>query len=71
MTDITHPAATTSHMALPKFLTEAEAAALLGVARKTLAQWRWRGLPPKYRRFNGSIRYALADLLDFAGEDCA
>lgn len=54
--------------ALPRFLKEAEAAALLGVSPKTLAQWRWRGLPPRFRKFHGAIRYSVEDLLEFAGE---
>ena len=54
---------------LPRFLTESEAAALLGVAKKTLAQWRWRSLPPRFRKFHGAVRYELGDLLEFAGQD--
>lgn len=53
----------------PIFLTEIEAADLLNVARKTLSQWRWRGLPPRYRKFNGAVRYELGDLLAFARGD--
>lgn len=58
----------TTAKALPRFLNEAEAADLLGVAKKTLAQWRWRGLPPRFRKFHGAVRYELGDLLEFAGE---
>ena len=52
----------------PQFLTEAEAASFLNVARKTLSMWRWRGLQPRFRKFNGAIRYAMQDLIEFTGD---
>jgi predicted DNA-binding transcriptional regulator AlpA len=48
-----------------RLLNEAEAAAMLGWSRKTLAQRRWRGLPPAHIKIGGSIRYLERDLLAF------
>jgi hypothetical protein len=47
-------------------VSEAEAARILGMSRKTLRNWRClgRGAPfVKYGSRNGAVRYVLADLL--------
>lgn len=47
-------------------LGEREAAAILGVSRGTLSNWRSLGRGPHYfRAGNRSIRYALDAVLDF------
>lgn len=46
-------------------LREHEAAEYLNVSTKTLQNWRSRGVPPRYRKLNGAVRYVLADLLAF------
>ena len=52
---------------LPRLLSESEAADFLGVSRKTLQGWRYRGLKPRFRKLHGAVRYALQDLIEFAG----
>lgn len=52
------------------FLNETEAAAYLGLAKATLARWRWRGdRGPSYRKFGGAVRYAKVDLENYVA-DC-
>jgi len=53
---------------LPRYLTENEAAAVLGVRRGTLANWRLQRRGPAYLRLGGgrAIRYRLSDLTAFA-----
>ena len=51
----------------PRLLNESEAAEFLGVSRKTLQGWRYRGLEPRFRKLHGAVRYALEDLIEFAG----
>lgn len=48
------------------FLTETQAAERLGLARSTLARWRWSGQGPAFHKFGGAVRYALADLVAYA-----
>lgn len=49
------------------FLTESEAASFLGLAKATLARWRWQGdQGPVCRKFGGAVRYARSDLEAFA-----
>ena len=48
----------------------AEAAKLLGVTRKTLANWRSLGIGPQYLKYGGRlgpVRYRVADLADWQG----
>lgn len=54
--------------AAARYLTEHEAAQLLGVKRGTLSNWRSQRRGPAYCRYNGGrvIRYRLADLEKFA-----
>lgn len=52
-----------SDMPSHRLLTTPEAAAYLGVKPGTLADWRWRGGGPPYRKIGKkAIRYALEDL---------
>lgn len=49
-----------------KLLTPAEAGEYLGGIRtNTLANWRWRGGGPFYRKIGGRVRYAVSDLDKF------
>lgn len=51
---------------------EAEAAAILGVSRQTIANWRWRGCGPRYRKIGQRlVRYHRSDLGKFAAGDAA
>ena len=57
----------------PNLLKERDAAALLGLAPKTLARWRWRGdRGPAWIKLGsaGAVRYSVAELETFiaAGE---
>jgi len=45
-----------------KYLRASEAAAYLGVARQTLARWRWEGLPLPFSKAGRAVVYAVADL---------
>lgn len=52
------------HPTAPKLLTEADAAAYLGLSPATLSRWRWQGdRGPAWVRFSGrAVRYRLAEL---------
>ncbi len=51
---------------MPQLLTENDAADVLGVSPRTLANWRSRGGGPHFVRLNGkAIRYRASDLDDF------
>jgi len=50
---------------MSKNLREKLAAELLNKPVRTLQQWRWRGVGPKYLRIGRSILYREQDLLDF------
>lgn len=50
----------------PAFLKTPEAAAYLGLSRRTLEKWRATGKGPRYSRLGRSVVYAVADLDDFA-----
>jgi predicted DNA-binding transcriptional regulator AlpA len=46
-----------------QLLTPPEAAALLRVAERTLADWRYRGVGPRHIRYSGrALRYRLSDV---------
>lgn len=52
-----------------KLLTEAEAAKLLNVGRRTLSNWRWQGRGPTFSKLGGRmIRYRHCDLQTFADQ---
>ena len=47
-----------------RLLSEAETAALLGIAQRTLQEWRRKGAGPAFIRLAGrSVRYRQADVL--------
>lgn len=49
------------------YVSTDEAARILGVSEKTLANWRWRGLGPKASRIGQRlVRYHRGDLAAFA-----
>lgn len=48
-----------------ELLTDVEAAELLGLSRKTLARWRWKGKGPVFRKIGRKVRYARNDLEDY------
>jgi hypothetical protein len=49
------------------YIDEVQAAQYLCVARKSLQNWRLKGLGPKFFGFEGSVRYSLSEL----GSYCA
>jgi len=53
------------HYRPPSRLSTQAAAAYLGVATKTLANWRAQGNGPRYSKLVGTIRYDLVDLEQF------
>ena len=59
---------TTTDIQTPRYLTEREASALLGISMKTLQNWRWRGMKPRFIKMHGCVRYSVEDLLEFVGE---
>ncbi|WP_344069329.1 helix-turn-helix domain-containing protein [Microbacterium sediminicola] len=44
-------------MAIPRLLTQAEVADILGVSVRTVENWRERCVGPDYVRLVGSVRY--------------
>lgn len=51
---------------------ETEAAAILGCAVQTLRNYRWRGLPPRFRKIGKRmVRYHRTDLAAFIEGDKA
>jgi hypothetical protein len=50
----------------PRYVDEVVAANYLGVARKSLQNWRLRGIGPRFVRLEGSIRYAIDELTAYA-----
>lgn len=51
-------------------IDEREAAAILGCAVQTLRNFRWRGLPPRFRKIGKRmVRYHRADLAAFIDGD--
>lgn len=47
------------------YVTERQAAERLGLSVDVLRRWRSAGSPPRFYKFGGSVRYALADLEAF------
>ena len=45
----------------PRFYSERDLAAVLGVSAKTLQGWRFRGQGPPWRRLCGAIRYGVSE----------
>ena len=48
-----------------KLLNEREVARILGIARQTVANWRFKGKEPRYHKIGRSVRYSLADIEEF------
>ncbi len=48
-----------------ELLLAVEAAQVLGISVKTLANWRWKGAGPSFNKIGGAIRYQVADLKSF------
>ncbi len=53
----------------PRYLLPKEAAEILRVRPKTLANWRWRGTGPKYRKHGGTVVYCIDDLKRYSDDD--
>jgi hypothetical protein len=51
---------------MAKYIDEIQAASILGVSRKAMQNWRWRGVGPHFHRFEGCVRYQLSELLAYA-----
>jgi predicted DNA-binding transcriptional regulator AlpA len=47
----------------PKHLSEEETAKILGMSRQTLANWRWQGKGPPYRKIGSRVRYPMDALI--------
>lgn len=45
------------HAEIQHFLTEAQAAGILGLEPATLRQWRFLGRGPAYHKFGSAVRY--------------
>lgn len=52
-----------------KYLLPSEASMILRVSPKTLANWRWRGTGPKYRKHGGTVVYSIEDIERYSGDD--
>ena len=52
-----------------KNLLPSEASMILRVSPKTLANWRWRGTGPKYRKHGGTVVYSIEDIERYSGDD--
>lgn len=52
-----------------KYLTATQAADFTGLAAQTLANKRFKGLPPAYCKIGRAIRYSTSDLIKFM-ESC-
>jgi hypothetical protein len=51
---------------LDRYVSSADAAALLGVDVRLLENWRSQGRGPRYRKFSKLVRYSISDLKAFA-----
>lgn len=52
----------------PRFVTDREAAAILGFSLQTVRNWRWKRVGPPYRVKNRSIRYEVSEILAWMNE---
>ena len=52
-----------------KYLLPAEASRILRVSPKTMANWRWRGTGPKYRKHGGVVVYSAEEIERSSGDD--
>jgi predicted DNA-binding transcriptional regulator AlpA len=53
---------------LPRFITDREAAKILGYSVQSLRNWRWKRTGPPYRVKNRSIRYEYSEILAWMNE---
>lgn len=51
-----------------QLLREADAAAYLKLAAKTLARWRWAGKGPTFHKLGTAVRYSIEDLNQFVAD---
>lgn len=51
-----------------ELLRPQEVAKYLGVKDQTLAQWRWLGKGPKFRKIEGGVRYHSDDVEKFIAQ---
>ena len=49
-----------------QFIDEIQAAAILGVSRKAMQNWRWQGRGPRFCRIESCVRYQVGELLAYA-----
>lgn len=49
-------------------LRDKDAAEILKLSVATLRKWRCRGVGPRWRKFGGAVRYAVADLEAWAAD---
>ena len=52
-----------------KYLLPKEASEILRVSTKTLANWRWRGTGPKFRKHGGTVVYCIEDIERYSDDD--
>lgn len=53
-------------------VSTADAAAVLGLSRKTLTNWRWQGKGPRFQKTpgrRGAVRYPLSELRAWRAEN--
>lgn len=50
---------------MEKLLKPCQLAAILGISQKTLEQWRWRKIGPKFVKVGSLVRYRPTDVLDW------
>ncbi len=53
----------------PVFLDEVALAARWNVSRRTVQQWRYRGVGPEYSKIMGAVRYPLAEIERYEREN--
>lgn len=51
-----------------RLIREREAAAILGLAVKTLQRWRWEGRGPRFHKIGAAVRYDIAELERFIAD---
>ena len=58
----------TNSPTISTYITEKEAASILGISAKTLQKWRWLGIEaqPKYQTFGRLVRYSIAEITEYA-----
>lgn len=60
------PAPATGAFEPGELVDENTAAAILGVKKTTLQNWRWKGIGPRFHKIgNRLVRYSRADLSDY------